>query len=406
MSRYQPAESDELAAFRAEVKAWIATHQPPKPSFKLPLSFLEVESEEQFHYLRAWQRQVYDAGYLGFDVPKEYGGQGVDLDKHRVVAQELARARAPFMVNLIALQWAGPTILAFGTEAQKRRFLPGILSADDIWCQGFSEPGSGSDLASLRAVAAPSEEGYRVTGHKVWTTLAHFAKFMILMARTDPEAGKYAGISYFLFPMDTPGVTIQPLVKLSGEGGFNQVIFDEAPMPKDALLGAEGEGWNIAMATLMFERGAGEGVGRERAAGFVERAGALAALAANTTRDGQPVSCDPVFRDRVVQAWIEAQAMALAAARSEAPALNAERPMALPLMNKLVMSEWAQRLAELGCEVLGPEAALWVGDPHAPDDGDWPRAFMNSFGMTIGGGTSEILRNIIGERVLGLPKSK
>lgn len=406
MSQGEAGESQELASFRAEVAAWIAEHKPAKPDFKLPLSFLEVETKEQFDYLRAWQAKVYAAGYLGFDVPKEYGGQGVDRDRFRVVGQELARARAPFMVNLIALQWAGPTILAYGTEEQKKAFLPGILSADEIWCQGFSEPGSGSDLASLQTRAVREADGYHVTGHKVWTTLAHFAKHMILMARTDPTASKYAGISYFLFPMATEGVSIQPLVKMSGEGGFNQIVFDDAVMPHSSLLGEEGQGWAIAMTTLMFERGANEGVGRERAAGFVERINTVVDVARRAKRDGRPVADDPVFRDRIVQAWIEAQSMALAAARSEAPELNAERPFALPLMNKLVMSEWAQRVSELGCEMLGPEASLWVGDANAPDAGDWPRAFMNSFGMTIGGGTSEILRNIIGERVLGLPKSK
>ncbi|MEZ4375271.1 MAG: acyl-CoA dehydrogenase family protein [Polyangiaceae bacterium] len=406
MSGHEQGEPKELAEFRAEVKAWIAANKPAKPAFKLPLSFLEVESKEQFDYLREWQRKVYDAGYLGYDVPKEYGGQGVDRARFRVVGQELARSRAPFMVNLIALQWAGPTIMTYGTEEQKKAYLKGILSAEEIWCQGFSEPGSGSDLASLQTRAVKVDGGYRVTGHKVWTTLAHFAKYMILMARTDPAANKYSGISYFLFPMETEGVEIQPLVKLSGEGGFNQIVFDDAFMPSSALLGDEGQGWNIAMTTLMFERGANEGVGRERAAGFVERINTLTEVAKRQQRGGKPVSEDPVFRDRIVRAWIEAQAMALAAARSEAPQLNADRPLALPLMNKLVMSEWAQHVAELGCEMLGPEGALWVGDEHAPDGGDWPRAFMNSFGMTIGGGTSEILRNIIGERVLGLPKSK
>ena len=401
-----PSEPPELAEFRSQVRAWVAENKPPKPDFKLPLSFLEVESEQQFHYLRDWQGKVYDAGYLGFNVPKEYGGQGVDPAKHRVVSQELARARAPFFVNLIALQWAGPTILAFGTEQQKKKYLKGILSCEEIWCQGFSEPGSGSDLASLQTRAVKVDGGYHVTGHKVWTTLAHFAKHMILLARTDPNANKYAGLSYFLFPMETDGVTIQPLVKMSGEGGFNQVVFDDAFMPQDSLLGEEGQGWQVALTTLMFERGANEGVGRERAAGFLERIDTLVELSKRARRDGRPASEDPVFQRRVVQFWIEAQAMNVAAARSEAPALNAERPLALPLMNKLVMSEWAQGVAELGCEMLGTEAGLWVEDPNAPDGGDWPRAFMNSFGMTIGGGTSEILRNIIGERVLGLPKSK
>lgn len=407
MLRPAMTDSAELDTFRAEVRAWIAEHNPPRPAFKLPQSFLEVESEEQLLWLRDWQRKLYDAGYLGFDVPKEYGGQGVDADRQRIVQQELLAARTPFLVNFIALNWAGPTILSYGTEAQKKRLLGPLLRADEIWCQGFSEPGSGSDLASLQTRAVKQVDGsYRVTGHKVWTTVAHFASWMILLARTDPSAGKYAGLTYFLCPMDIPGVTVQPLVKMTGEGGFNQVIFDDAPMPADALCGREGQGWEIALATLMFERGAAENSGKERAAAFTSQLRNVAEVAIATQRDGARAADDAVFADRVAALWIESHALGLALARASAYGLNAERPMALPLMNKLVSSEWNQRLSDLACEMLGPEAQLWLGDPEAPFGAEWPRGFMNSFGMTIGGGTSEILRNILAERVLGLPKSK
>ncbi len=402
----EDTERGELARFRSEVREWIAANKPARPAFKLPQSFLEVESEQQFEYLRAWQAKVYDAGYLGFDVPLEYGGRGVDRERHRIAMQELTRARAPFFVNFIGLNWAGPVILAFGTEAQKKRMLPPLLRADEIWCQGFSEPGSGSDLASLSTRAVKTQRGWEVTGHKVWTTLAHVAKWMILLARTDPAANKYAGLTFFLMPMDVTGVTVQPLVKMTGEGGFNQVLFDAAPMPGDAALGEEGQGWQVAMATLMFERGAGASSARERATGFIEQLKRLVAVAETTRRDGRAVADDPVFRDRVAQLFIEAHAMAHGAARSGVPALVADRPMALPLMSKLVSSEWNQRLTDLACEMLGEDATLWLDDDHAPWGAEWPRAFMNSFGMTIGGGTSEILRNILGERVLGLPKSK
>jgi len=401
-----PEESPALGSFRAEVRAWIATNRPAAPSFKLPQSFLEVESPEQFEFLRDWQQKVYDAGYLGFDVPEEYGGRGVNRDKHRIVQEELTRARAPFFVNLIALTWVAPTLLAYGTEAQKQRLLKPLLRCDEIWCQGFSEPGAGSDLASLQTRAVRTQDGWEVTGHKVWTTLAHHAKWMILLARTNPDGNKYAGLSYFLFPIDAPGVTVQPLVKMTREGGFNQVLFDRAPMPAEALLGEAGQGWQIAMTTLMFERGASEGSGRERATGFLVGIRRLLAVARATERDGRPVAEDPVFRDRIASLYAEAHALALSAARSGVPGLCTERPLALPLMSKLTASEWNQRASELACEMLGSDASLWLGDPDAPFSADWPRAYMNSFGMTIGGGTSEILRNILGERVLGLPKSK
>jgi hypothetical protein len=399
-------DSPELADFRQRVRAWIQEHKPEAPQFKLPQTFLEVESAQQFEYLRDWQRKVYDAGLLGFDTPEEYGGRGIASDKQRAVMQELTRARAPFLVNVIGLFWAGPTILAYGTEQQKARMLPPLLRGDEIWCQGFSEPGAGSDLASLETRAVRVGDAWEVTGHKVWTTLAHVAKWMILLARTNPDVNKYLGLSYFLFPMEARGVTVQPLIKMTGEGGFNQVLFDQAPMSSDALLGEPGQGWQIAMTTLLFERGAVTGSGRERAAAFLVQIERLLSVARYARRDGRAVADDPVFRDRIVQLWIEAQALALGAARAAVDGLCQERPMALPLMSKLASSEWSQRLAELACEMLGTDAALWLGDPNAPFSAEWPRAYMNSFGYTIGGGTSEIQRNILGERVLGLPKSK
>ena len=399
------AEPEELAAFRREVRAWIADNAPGDPGFKLPQTFLEVESDRQFQFLRDWQRKVYESGYVGFDVPEEYGGRGVTPERGRVVAQEMHRAGAPFLVNRIGLQWAGPTILTFGTEEQKKRYLRPLLSAEEIWCQGFSEPGAGSDLASLETRAVRTDDGYRVTGHKVWTTLAHVSAHMILLARTDPDAQKHRGLSYFLFPMDAEGVTVEPLVKMTGEGGFNQVMFEDAPMPADRLLGDEGQGWQIAMATLMFERGA-SGQGTESASEYLKVFERVVALARRAERDGRPAIEDPVLADRLVRLRIELEALAGAGRRAQSTELVGDRPMALPLTHKLVFSELNQRLSELACEILGPEGLLWLGDPRAPERGEWPRAYMNSFGMTIGGGTSEVLRNVVGERVLGLPKSK
>jgi alkylation response protein AidB-like acyl-CoA dehydrogenase len=405
--RPDETESKENADFRREVRAWIEANKPAHPGFKLPQSFLEVESERQFVFLREWQRKVYDAGYLGLDWPAEYGGKGDPLKRQRIVSQELSRAGAPFMVNVIGLQWAGPTILAYGTEEQKKRYLKPILSAEEIWCQGFSEPGAGSDLASLGATAEPTADGWLVTGHKVWTTLAHVASWMILLARTDTTVNKYAGISYFLFPMDASNVTVQPLVKMSGEGGFNQVIFDKAPMPKSALLGQLGQGWQIAMTTLTFERGAAEGTGGGQASPSESSVKSVANLARRVRREGRPAADDPVIRDRAVQLWIQEEALRLTGQRARVAGLNMDdRPLATRLMNKVVYSELGQALTEFACEVLGPDATLWVGDPCAPDKAEWPRAYMNSFGVTIGGGTSEVQRNIIGERVLGLPKTK
>jgi alkylation response protein AidB-like acyl-CoA dehydrogenase len=399
-------EPHEVAAFRREVRAWIETHKPTAPAFKMPQNFLFVETDEQLDFLRNWQRQVYEAGYLGLDWPREYGGQGDPHQRQRIVSQEMNRAGAPFLVNTIGLEWAGPVILEFGSEEQKQRFIKPILTAEEIWCQGFSEPGAGSDLAGARARAERTEAGWLVSGHKVWTTLGRFSKWMILLARTDPQAGKYEGLSFFLFPMDAPGVTILPLVKMTGEGGFNQVIFEKAPMPRDALLGKEGQGWRIAMRTLTYERGAAEGSGGGQATAATDSVPHVVALARRARRNGRRLEDDEVVRDRLAQLWIEQEAIRIGAQRARVPGLNVDRPLVLRLMNKLVYSEFAQRLSELACEILGPQAALWLGDPHAPDQAQWPLAYMNTFGMTIGGGTSEIQRNILGERVLGLPKSK
>jgi alkylation response protein AidB-like acyl-CoA dehydrogenase len=388
------------------VRAWLAAHKPGDPGFKLPQSFLEVESRAQFEYLRDWQRSVYEAGYLGLDWPAAYGGRERP-GLQRIVSQELARVRAPFFVNTIGLQWAGPTILAHGSEEQKHRFLRPILSAEEIWCQGFSEPGAGSDLASVRTLAEKTDDAWVVSGHKVWTTLAHEAKWMILLARTDPGArNKYEGLSYFLFPMDVAGISVQPLIKMSGEGGFNQVIFDRARGPRDCILGREGQGWQIAMTTLTHERGAAEGSGGGQVGSAAEGVRIVARLARSVQRDGRPAAHDPVLRDRLADLWLREEALRLASLRWRVPGLDSERPFALRLMNKLVYSELSQELADLACQLEGPAAALWLGDPNAPDRAEWPRAYMNSFGMTIGGGTSEIQRNILGERVLGLPKSK
>ncbi len=402
-----PAERSTLDedGFRAEVRAWLEANAPGDPGFSLPQNMLAVATRPQFDFLRAWQRKLYAAGYVGTEWPVEYGGRGMPAGTQRIVDQETARARVPFLLNAIGLSWAGPVILRYGTGAQKRRFIGPILAADEIWCQGFSEPEAGSDLASLRTRARRDGDAYVIDGHKVWTTLGHFADYMILLARTDPAAEKHAGISFFLAPVRTEGVTVQPLIKMSGEAGFNQVLFSGARIPADSLLGQEGQGWEIAVATLGFERGALEGSAGS-SAGAADPIGDLVALARRLRRDGRPVLDDPVVRDRIAAFAIETQAMRYGVQRARIPGLMAERPLALPLMRKLVSSEFSQRLSDFACELQGYAGALWIDDPAAIDNAEWQRSYLNSFGLTIGGGTSEILRNILGERVLGLPKSK
>ena len=398
-------QSVEKQKLREDVRAWLKDNRPPDPGFKLPQTFLEVESEDQFRYLQAWQRKVYDAGFLGVEWPEEFGGRDLPSGSQRAIDQAMAHADLPFMVNYIGLAWAGATIMQNGTEGQKKRYLKKILTCEEVWCQGFSEPGSGSDLASLSTAAVKKGETYIINGHKVWTTQAMWADWMILLARTDPEARKYDGISYFLFPMKSKGVEIRPLVKMTGEGGFNQVLFEDVEIPASSLLGSEGQGWQLAIATLMFERGAAEGsAGGSAAMGQpVKR---IIELAKVSRRGGGPAIEDPWVRDRIAQLAIEEAALYACARRYKIPGLVEDRPNAVPFMGKLVGSEFLQKITGFANEVQGPAAQYWYGADRAIENGFWQRAYMNTFGFTIGGGTSEIQRNIIGERILGLAKSK
>ncbi len=389
-----------MDALRAEVRAWIAANHPGDPGFKLPQGVLEVAEDRQFHWLRAWQQKLYDAGYVGAEWPSEYGGFGRERGAQRVIDQEIARAGAPFLLNTVGLSWAGPVILRFGTEAQKKQLIPPLLRADAIWCQGFSEPGAGSDLASLRTKATRSGDSWRIEGHKVWTTLGRYADWCILLARTDPDAAKHAGISFFLAPMKIAGIDVQPLIKMTGEGGFNQVIWDQVRIPSDALLGREGQGWEIATATLLFERGAAEG-SAGGSGGASEQVARVLELARALKRDA-----DPIVRDRLADFWIRETALRANSQRSRIPGLVSDRPDALPLMQKVTGTEHVQALSDFACELEGDAAALWLGDPGAIESSAWQRSYLNSFAGTIAGGTSEILRNILGERVLGLPKTR
>ena len=397
----------ELDHFRAEVAAWLQANRPPAPDFLLPESFMEVGTDQQFHYLRDWQRKVYQAGYLGMTWPKEYGGGGKPQVYQDIATEEMAKAKVPFFPNTIGLFWAGPLILAIGTEEQKRRYIPGILSGDDIWCQGFSEPDQGSDLANAQTkairVSGDSGDEYVINGAKIWTSLGSHAKYMILLARSDPASKRYAGLSYFLIPMQVPGISTQPIRKLTGEFGFTQTFFDNARVPASCLMGKEGEGWAIAMKTLTFERGAsgGQAGGLTRMALGIDD---VVELARRSRRDGRPAIEDPFIRDQLVRFMIEAQGDRLCNERGQIAALCSERPLAIPLSNKLRFSEHNRRLYQFALTLQGANGARWVGDAHAIDGGLWPRSYLNAFASTIGGGPSQIQANIVGERVLGLPK--
>ena len=393
----------ELREFRSEAAAWFKDNAPSDPGFLLPETFMEVGSDQQFEFLRDWQRQVYEAGYLGMAWPSEYGGGGKPQVFQDIAAQEMAKARVPFMTNTIGLNWAGPLILKMGRDADKQRYIKNILSAEDIWCQGFSEPEAGSDLGNSQCRAVRDGDDYVINGSKIWTSLGSYAKYMILLARTSTEgASKYAGLSYFLAPMDATGIDPRPIKKLTGEYGFCQTYFDDARIPADCLMGKEGEGWNIAMITLTFERGATGG-----------QAGGIASMELNVDdvvelsrrakRNGKPAIEDPAIRRQLVDVIMESRSNQLMAARAKIPALASDWPSAIAMSGKLRGSELKRRLCRLAVMLQGTNATRFVSD-EALDGGRWQRSYFNAFSGTIGGGTSQIQKNIIGERVLGLPK--
>ena len=394
----------ELDQFRVEVSAWLKENNPGDPGFLLPESFMEVGTDEQFEYLRDWQRKVYDAGYLGMSWPEEYGGGGKPQVFQDIVSQEMARQRVPFMTNTIGLNWAGPLILQQGTEEDKKKYIKGILNADDIWCQGFSEPDHGSDLGNAQVKAVKDGDDYIINGSKIWTSLGSYAKYMILLARTSNEGpSKYAGLSFFLAPMKTEGIDPQPIKKLTSEYGFCQTFFNDARIPANSIMGREGEGWQVAMATLMFERG---NVGGQ--AGGLSmmdiNVNDVLELARRSKRNGKPALEDPLIRDQMVQFLIEAKSNALMGSKTKIPALNTERPTAIAMSGKLRGSELKRRFCQFAMSLQGANGGRFIS-PEAVDGGKWQRIYFNSFSATIGGGTTQVQYNIMGERVLGLPKS-
>ena len=398
-------DAKDLAAYAEAADAWFKENVVRDPGFMLPLTFMEVGTDQQFHFLRDWQHKVWEAGYLGAAWPKAYGGGGLPQAFQNEATKAMRRHGGPIMLNAIGINWTGPLLLDIGSEAHKQKYLKGILSADDIWCQGFSEPENGSDLGNAQTRAVRDGDDYVINGSKIWTTLGRYAKYMILLCRTDPSAArKYDGLSFILTPMTVDGVRTVPIRKLTGEHGFTQTFFTDARAPAEGLMGKEGEGWKVAMRTLENERGARGG----QAGGYVAVASDafdVLRLAKRAERAGAPALEDPVTRDRMVDFMIEIQSLNLCRQRLGIGPLNSDHPMGLPLSSKLMHTEFGRRVHEFAVGLTGAKGAYYVGDDNAVDDGLWTRAYLNAFSATIGGGTSQIQHNIIGEHVLGLPKS-
>lgn len=394
----------EQRAFREHCRRWLVENKPGPPPSRLPEYAIEVMSEDLRRYLCAWQKKCYEAGLVACDYPKEYGGGGHE-GFQRIASQEMSNAGVPYLINVIGLGMAAPTILHHGTEEQKKRFLPPLFAADEIWCQGFSEPNAGSDLASVQTFAKREGDNWIINGHKVWTSLAHFASWMIVLTRSSHDH-KYDGLTYFITPIaGAKGVTVRPLIKITGQTGFNEVLFEDVVISDGLRLDDVGKGWKVAMTTLLHERGAAEGAGGGGGAGIDDRIRALVELAKKTPRNGKTAWDDAVLRDKILRLHIRLEGIHQTFRRARVAGLT-EQPMRIPLQGKLLTSELMQDAAAVALEVEGAHASLYLGDERAPDAAEWPLAYLNSYGITIAAGTSEVQRNILGERVLGLAKSK
>jgi alkylation response protein AidB-like acyl-CoA dehydrogenase len=390
----------EQEVFRTRVRAWLKANIPHEWASRMAAS-ADVPRPEAYELLRRWQRQLYDAGFIGLTWPKEYGGQSLTLMEEQILHQEMALAKAPPILNILGVGMAGPTIIAYGTEAQKQRYVAKILSCEEIWCQGYSEPNAGSDLASLQTRAVRNGEHWVINGQKVWTSLAHVADWMMLLARTDPEAPRHKGITYFLLDMRLPGVTVKPLRQITGDPEFNEVFLDNVRVHESQILGGLNNGWAVGLTTLMYERlalGFGLQV-RLRIAldGLIE-------LARRMEQHGRPVTKDPVLRQKIVQLWIDTECLRLTGARAITRLLKGEVPGPEASTGKMMWVETHQRLQELAMEIEGPYSQLGRGSDWAVEGGLWQHTFLRSRANSIEGGTTEVQKNIIGERVLGLPK--
>ena len=382
-------DTPEEAAFRGEVRAWIAQHLPAELQGHRGGAARFDEPA-----LREWSRKLGEACVAGLTWPAEYGGGGKPYTHQAIFLEEMARAEAPPHVGVIGLGMAGPTIIAHGSDAQKTRHLQKILSAEEIWCQGFSEPGAGSDLAGVRTSARLDDGRFVVDGQKVWSSFAHIADWCLLLARSDPGSERHQGLTYLIVDMQSPGVEVRPLRQITGEAEFNEIFFTGVEVPAENTLGDVGQGWQVAMTTLLHERGT---------LGFALTA-ALEVSVRKLIELARDRGATPLQRDAIAREWIESQALRLTAYRSLTQLVRTGIPGPEGSILKLHWSEANQRLTKLALELLGPDAAL-AGE-NAAYDGFWQHSQLRSRGNTIEAGTSEILRNIVAERVLGLPRSR
>jgi len=387
------APSAAETALRGEVRAWLEEHLPWEYGKGLPPRFDDLAEEVAFG--RDWQAQLSEGRWVGVAWPEEYGGRGAGPVEHFIVTEELARARAPELVGRIGINLVGPTLLAHGTAEQKQRWLPRILSAEQLWCQLFSEPGAGSDLASVATRATPVDDGWLLNGQKVWTSYAQFADWGVCLARTNPDVPKQQGISYLVVDMRAPGVEVRPLRQITDETEFNEVFFSDVLVPREHLVGPEHGGWRVANSTLSHERG----INPRQLVIHVQLVEELLRMAlASGAYD------DDRLGPRLAQAYVEVRLFQLHNWRTLSRLAKGREPGPEGSLLKLYWSEMSKRLHDTVMAVLGPIAPLWRGAADNPGDGSWQRSWLYYQASSIWAGANEIQRNIIGERVLALPR--
>ncbi|MDT7709749.1 MAG: hypothetical protein QOG20_5356 [Pseudonocardiales bacterium] len=380
---------EEVTAFRARARAWLAEAEIPGTPLDL---------DERFAVHRRWQRTLYDAGWMGIAWPRRFGGQGLTAQHQLAFVDELVRARAPAPIGLIGLDVVGPSIHAFGTDAQRERFLPRLLSGVDIWCQGFSEPGAGSDLASLTTRAEPDGDEFVVTGAKVWTSWAHEAAWCALLCRTNPTARKHEGISYLLVDMTSPGITVRPIAQMTGDAEFNEVFLDHVRVSRENVLGEVDGGWRIALDTLGRERGSY--TMRRR----VELEAGLAEAVAQLRSAPESRRSDPRVQEEVGRAHIALRLLEAQTRRTLTRMLDGSGAGPLDSVDKLVLNDAEQVVCRSVAELLGPFRVAPRSRPLGLDAGRWVHDHYYSRAASIYGGTAQIQRNIVAERLLGLPR--
>lgn len=381
----------EVEEFRAEVRDWLGENLPAGQEDSIRETFA---GDERDTFMRDWEAKLRDAGYIGIAWPKEYGGRGLSTLELLVFNEEMVKARAPQRLNFFGEGLVGPTIMQWGTEDQKKEFLPKILSGEHVWCQGFSEPNAGSDLASLAAKAELDGDEWVITGQKVWTTVAQYANWCFVLARTDPNAKKHEGISYLLVPMDQPGIEVRPLKQMTGDSEFNEVFFDEARCPAENVIGGVNNGWKVAMTTLGFERGGSVTTSYLRFSRELRRVIEIAQKFGKTK--------DPLVRQRLASHFTEVEIMRFSGYRTLTSVLSGKPPGPESSISKLYWSEYHQRVLKSMMDIRGLDGEIIADDGYELDQFQYAYLFGRS--EVIYAGTSQIQRNIIGERVLGLPR--